>query len=118
MGGELRQLSRAPAAAFGEIARTLAPGGVHLFTVPWNPDHDTVVRAVREGSEVRHLAPPVYHRDPTNPRGVLVATDWGRDLFEFIRAHGGMETRASDEHDPQRGIEGGRMRVLVSRKLG
>lgn len=62
-----------PSAALREIARTLRPGGVRVFTVPLvrrrNP---SLVRARRlpDGAVV-HDAEPRFHDNPVDPNGSL-----------------------------------------------
>lgn len=105
-----------PAAALAEIARTLRPGGAHLFTVPWYYWRETQVRAVREGGVVRHLLPPAYHHNPVDANGSLVVTDWGAGLLEFIRSAAGMETEVIHLHDRGRGIDAEFIEVFLSRR--
>src|ERR1700676_809986 len=51
-----------PAKAFAEIARTLKPGGAHVYTVPYYRGKKTVVRAKPNGTGgVTHLRTPDYH---------------------------------------------------------
>ena len=67
------------AAAFRESFRVLRPGGVHVFTVPF--ERATIRRAVLEDNEVRHLAmPPEYHADPLDPNGILAFWHFGPDM--------------------------------------
>jgi SAM-dependent methyltransferase len=105
-----------PARGFREVARTLKPGGAHIFTVPWFHWKETVVRAVRENDRVRYLAEPDYHRNPIDPRGSLVVTEWGRDLCEFIEHHSGLTTQVVRLRDRRRGIDGEFLEVFISRK--
>lgn len=107
-----------PEDAFREIARTLKPGGAHLFTVPC--DHAvpaTVVRAslTARGELVHHL-PPVYHGNPIDAGGSLVFRDWGRDLPDVIRAACGLETEVVRLRDFWRGIEPALNEIYITRK--
>jgi SAM-dependent methyltransferase len=108
-----------PELAFREIARTLKPGGAHLFTVPCDFTSMTVVRASlgATGSITHHL-PPVYHGNPIDAKGSLVFRDWGRDLCDVIRAASGMETEVVRRRDVFRGIEPDLNEVYISRKQG
>ena len=74
-----------PAKAFAEIARTLKPGGAHVFTVPIvRKDQPTQVRARRDDQgTVRHLLPETYHGNPIDEKGSLVKVDWGYDISSF-----------------------------------
>lgn len=105
-----------PENAFREIARVLRPGGLHLFTVPWQASKPTVVRAVLENGAVRHRQDPVYHGNPIDRGGSLVATDWGADMLEFIWRHSGMFTTVVSLRDRKRGIDGELCEVFISRK--
>jgi SAM-dependent methyltransferase len=77
-------------AALRETARILKPGGMLLGTCPFNESGvDTDVRAVLEGSEIRHLAEPEYHGNPVDPEGgSLVFQVPGWDLLERARTAG------------------------------
>ncbi len=105
-----------PRRGFREVARTLKAGGAHVFTVPWHHWKETLVRAVRENGAIRHLAEPDYHRNPIDPRGSLVVTEWGRDLCEFIKKHSGLATEVVRLRDRRRGIDGEFLEVFVSRR--
>jgi SAM-dependent methyltransferase len=109
-----------PRAAVQEIARTLKPGGAHVFTVPWYYWLPTVVRARRNGDgEVEHLLPPDYHGNPIEPKArSLVVTEWGRDLLDVIDGCSGLKTQAYRIDDAERGITGAFVDVFVSQKAG
>lgn len=105
-----------PAAAFKEVARTLKPGGLHVFTIPWYYWKPTLVRAVREGDSVRHLVAPDYHGNPIDPNGSLVVTEWGYDFCDFVYRAAQMTTTAVRLQDHYRGIEAEFIEVFISRK--
>lgn len=105
-----------PGPAFREIARTLKPGGAHIFTVPWYFPKPTRVRAIPDGDSVRHLCDPDYHCNPVDPKGSLVVTEWGVEMPDFILRHSGMATVAIRLFDPSRGIEGDFREVFISVK--
>lgn len=102
-------------AAFAQIARVLRPGGVHVFTVPYDPERPSAVRARRSGTSVTHLEPPAYHGDPLDPSGVLVVTDWGRDLPDAVERASGLKTYPVHVPDPS-GKLPAPIVVFVSRK--
>ena len=105
-----------PGAAFSEIARTLKPGGVHVFTVPWYHEKPTLVRVAVENGEVKLLEKADYHANPIDPEGSLVATEWGAELCDFIYQHSRMTTTIIRIKDRSMGIDGEFREVFVSRK--
>ena len=89
--------------AFQESARTLKPGGVHIFTIP----RETETRQLAElrDGQVHHLVdPPEYHSDPLDRRGILAFWHFGPDLqaqfgdtgleFERFEMHDGPDRMA------------------------
>ncbi len=108
-----------PETAFREIARTLAPGGAHVFTTPRFPGlARSEFRARRVGGRVEHLLPPEYHGNPIDPQGSLVTVHWGDDIVDLIRGASGMTTTVQVPEDAARGIEGEFLDVFVSVKRG
>lgn len=106
-----------PAKAFAEIARTLKPGGAHVYTVPYYRGKQTVIRAEPdEAGGIRHLLPPNYHNNPIDPAGSLVITEWGDELCDFIFRASGMTTTIFNFYDPRFGLKGEFLDVLISRK--
>lgn len=106
-----------PARAFSEIARTLRPGGAHVFTVPWYWWKKTLVRAVRgDDGAVINLEPPDYHGNPISDKGSLVVTEWGPDLCDFIYRASGLTTTAILIRDMKMGIAGEFGEVFISTK--
>lgn len=80
---------RNPDRAFGEIHRVLKPDGWHIFTVPFHEGKATRRRIKADGtSSVSFLLPAVYHGDPLNPDGVLVCTDFGDDIIDYLNSIG------------------------------
>jgi SAM-dependent methyltransferase len=106
-----------PGKAFAEIARTLKPGGTHVFTVPYYRGKQSVVRAEPDGNGgLRHLLPPDYHGNPIDPAGSLVITEWGDELCDFIFRCSRMTTTILNFNDPRFGLKGELLEVLISRK--
>lgn len=93
-----------PGDALREIARTLRPGGAHVFTVPRRRDEPTRARAEWRGGVLHHLAPAEYHRDPSTRAGTLVVTDWGMDLEAIVADRAGSACTARTVHDARAGI--------------
>jgi SAM-dependent methyltransferase len=107
-----------PAEAFKEIARTLKPGGAHIFTVPLvNKVKPTVVRAKKHSDgTIEHLLPPVYHDNPVSQAGSLVTTDWGYDIARFIFEACGLFSYIISIDNIEKGIRAEYIEVLVTRK--
>ena len=105
-----------PASGFREVARTLRPGGAHVFTVPYYARRPTVVRAIRERGELRHLLKPQFHGNPLGSNGSLVVTEWGDELREFIYRCSELTTAVIEPRDSSRGIDGEFLEVFVSSK--
>ena len=106
-----------PEQAFREIARTLKPGGAHIFTVPCDFTANTVIRAsLSSAGELTHHLPPIYHGNPIDAKGSLVFRDWGRDLPNVIRAASGMETEIVRLRDFWHGLEPVFNEIYISRK--
>ena len=106
-----------PEAALREIARTLKPGGAHVFTVPLVRKHEpTRRRALRNRSGIKHLFPAEYHGNPIDEKGSLVTFDYGFDIAELIQRATGMTTTIVYIDDLSRGIRAEYIEVCVSRK--
>lgn len=76
-----------PDRAVAEMARTLRPGGLALFTTPIYPDLPrTSRRAILFPDGAEHLAPPEMHGNPIDARGALVTFHYGQDLPDLIRS--------------------------------
>ena len=108
-----------PEKAFSEIARTLKPGGAHIFTVPIvNKQKPSRVRATLEvNGEINYLEEAQYHGNPVNPKGSLVTRDWGYDICNFILKHSGLYTTIAYIDDISLGIRAEYIEVLISRKI-
>jgi SAM-dependent methyltransferase len=105
-----------PERAFAEIARTLKPGGAHVFTVPIYRGRPTQVCAVAGPHGIEHRLPPEYHGNPIDPGGSLVARRWGDDLPEFVLRHSGLPTEIHLVRDRRLGLDGEFLEVCISRK--
>lgn len=107
-----------PANAFREIARTLRPGGAHVFTVPLVNKHNPSKRRARmnQDGQVVHLEPPMYHGNPVSQDGALVTIDWGYDICRHIHEACGLFTHVVRIDDLSRGIRAEYIEVVVTVK--
>lgn len=107
-----------PAKAFQEIARTLKPGGAHIFTVPLvNKMKASKSRAkMSEDGSIEHVEPPVYHGNPIDSQGSLVTMDWGYDIVKYIFDATGLFTYTLYIDDLSKGIRAEYIEVLVTVK--
>ena len=107
-----------PEAAFREIARTLRPGGAHVFTVPLVRGRNASVRRARREADgsVVHDAEPRHHGNPIDPNGSLVTMDWGWDICDWIHRASGLVTKILDRDDLEHGIRGDLCEVLITTK--
>ena len=108
-----------PDKAFSEIARTLKPGGAHIFTVPIiNKDKTTEVWAKRnEDGTINYIGEPEYHGNPVDSKGSLVTMHWGYDICEYILKHSGLYTTIAYIDNLSLGIRAEYIEVLISKKL-
>ena len=83
-----------PAAAFREIARTLRPGGAHVFTTPLVRKNEPTrfCTSLAPDGTVIHLMEPEYHDNPLSSEGSLVTVNWGYDITNFIFETSGLFT--------------------------
>jgi len=107
-----------PERVFREIARTLKPGGAHVFTVPIvNKHRSSLTRAtVDENGQISHHLPAKYHGNPLSKDGALVTFDWGFDICRHIFEASGLYTNVLHIDDLSRGIRAEYIEVLVTIK--
>jgi len=106
-----------PDKAFREIARTLKPGGMHIFTVPLvNKDKPSRVRAKMIDGVIHHLLPVQYHGNPVGDGRALVTVDWGYDICEQIFRASRLFTHIVHMDDLERGLRAEYLEVLVTTK--
>jgi SAM-dependent methyltransferase len=103
---------------FKEIARTLRPGGSHIFTVPIVNKHkptELCARTTSDGS-VEFLREPEYHGNPVSDQGSLVIRRWGYDICDFIFKSSGLFTQTIIIDALELGIRAELIEVLITRK--
>lgn len=109
-----------PVKVFREIARTLKPGGAHVFTTPLVRKHQpSRLRAqIDAEGKVTHLEPPQYHGNPISDKGSLVTVDWGFDITRHIFEACSLFTHMIYIDDLSKGIRAEYIEVLVTVKPG
>jgi SAM-dependent methyltransferase len=108
-----------PAQAFKEIARTLRPGGAHIFTTPLVNKNSPTQWCARRGTNgvIEHLVdPPEYHGNPISKEGSLVTLHWGYDILKYIYEACGLFTEMICIDAIELGIRAGFIEVLITRK--
>lgn len=101
-----------------EIARTLAPGGMHIATTPLVMQQmPSVPRAtIGKGGSITYLGEAEYHGNPVDGDGALVTFWWGFDIANRIDRVAPFNTIISSVRDPSSGIDGPLNEVLISIK--
>jgi len=107
-----------PSRAFKEIARTLRPGGAHIFSVPLvrKSEPSRLRAAVDQKGTIEHLYPPEYHGNPVSEEGALVTVDWGYDICAHIFQSCGLFTQMFVLDDLSKGIRAEYIEILVTMK--
>ncbi len=108
-----------PARGFKEIARTLKPGGAHVFTTPLinnkNPTQWCAKR--KDNGPIEFLVdPPEYHGNPVSAEGSLVTVHWGYDITKYIYDACGLFTEMIYLDNLDLGIRAELIEVLITRK--
>jgi SAM-dependent methyltransferase len=108
-----------PVAASREIARTLRPGGAHVFTTPLvkkNEPTQFCASLAPDGTVIHLIEPPEYHGNPISPEGSLVTVNWGYDITNFIFESSGLFTEVVFLDTLEYGIRAEYIEVLITRK--
>ena len=106
-----------PAAASREIARTLRPGGAHVFTTPLvrkNEPTRFCAALAPDGTVVHLVQPPEYHGNPISPEGSLVTVNWGYDIADYIFKACGLFTQLVFIDNIELGIRAEYIEVLLT----
>ncbi len=106
-----------PYKGFSEVFRILRPGGRHIFTVPFYSDrfHDEVRAIVDADGSIENLMPPMYHRDPIRPEGIIVYVIFSWEMLDKLREIG-YQVTVHNARDPAHGILGGGAIVFEAMK--
>ena len=103
--------------ALAQVARVLAAGGIHVWTVPRQPTLPKSTARVRRGATgLEYLAPAEYHLDPVCADGVLVTYDWGQDLPARVEDAARMSTLVFNVESRAHGLLGDFREVFVSHR--
>jgi SAM-dependent methyltransferase len=110
-----------PAAAFREIARTLRPGGAHVFTTPLENKGaatEFCARRTPDGTIVQLIEPAEYHGNPVSSAGSLLTVRWGYDITQYIFDATGLTTEFLVLDNLELGIRAELIEVLITRASG
>lgn len=109
-----------PEKVLKEIARTLKPGGKHIFTVPIYVLQKSRPRIRMHNQKRELILPAVYHGNPISEEGSLVTFDWGNDIAEWIDELTGMQSKIISfpncKENFEYGLEADFLYVVVSEK--
>lgn len=107
-----------PDKCFQEIARTLTPNGMTVFTTPIYEDIvNTKRKAIYFEDGAEHLDTPEYHGNPIDDNGSLVTFHYGQNFSDLICAWAPqLSVYRIDINDPQLGIIGKFRDVWVASK--
>jgi SAM-dependent methyltransferase len=107
-----------PFKVFKEIARTLKPGGAHIFTVPLVQGYlKSKIRALKDAKgNIQHIEPPVYHDGITGKNQSLVTIDWGFDICSDIFRACNLFTQIISIDNIEKGIKAKYIEVLITQK--
>jgi SAM-dependent methyltransferase len=101
--------------AFKEIARTLRPGGAHIFTTPLvNNTRASERWASLSDALIVYHHPPEYHGNPMSTEGSLVTWHWGEDIVTHIKDATGLDTEIIRLDDLKMGIRAEYIEVLLT----
>lgn len=105
--------------AWREIARTLKPGGAHIFTTPLvnrNFPSEVCARIKPDGLVEHLIEPPEYHGNPVSKEGSLVTVRWGYDISKIIYEACHLFTEMVFIDSLDLGIRAEFIEVLITRK--
>ncbi|MBC7490504.1 MAG: class I SAM-dependent methyltransferase [Glaciimonas sp.] len=107
-----------PDKAFKEVARTLKPGGAHIFTVPLMNKTKKSERwaSQNKAGKIIYHHEPEYHGNPIDATGALVTMHWGFDLAGFITEVAKTPTTIISIDNLNLGIRAEYIEVLMSVK--
>jgi SAM-dependent methyltransferase len=106
-------------AAFSECYRCLAPGGVLLFTAPFDlASRENIVRArMTEDGSVGHIRTPEYHGNPVDPeKGALCYRYFGWEVIQQLEAVGFVDVQALVYWSRDLAYLGGDQVIFTARK--
>jgi SAM-dependent methyltransferase len=108
-----------PGLAFGEIWRTLKPGGMLICTFPVRKVQLAAVEPrvlFNSDGTVTHLKKPEYHGNPVSSDGSLVTVDYGYEIHLKIADWAPFDVRVYRFNDKEHGILGEYTEVFLCRK--
>jgi SAM-dependent methyltransferase len=100
-------------AGFREILRVLRPGGLHVFTVPLNPQAKTIERTEVQAGRRVSVLPNEFHADRFRGQTVFCYRNYGADIADRLTGVGFVDV---DFRLPRQSLFGYARHVIVARK--
>ncbi|MGL4489556.1 MAG: methyltransferase domain-containing protein [Rhizobiaceae bacterium] len=109
-----------PELVLKDVARTLKPGGIYIFTTPTYKYNVVTKRKSRydENGVVHFEGEPEYHGNPVDGDGSPVTFHFGYDFVESINRWAGFDVEVSRFWDETHGVIGDMTEVYICRKRG
>ncbi len=109
-----------PELVLKDVARTLKPGGLYIFTTPTYKYNVETRRKARydESGAVHFEGEPEYHGNPVDGAGSPVTFHFGYDFAEQINRWAGFDVEVSRFWDETHGVIGDMTEVYICRKRG
>lgn len=98
-----------------EMARTLKPGGMAIFTTPVEPHLEKMERrALYTDDGIEHFAEPEYHGNPAASGGALVTYKFGADLAGLLAGWAPeFDVQVFNDVDERQGVMGPYLEVFA-----
>jgi len=101
--------------AFREASRILNPGGILLFSIPFDLSiNDTVRRAQMIDGQIDHILEPIYHGNPVSNEGSLLFYDFGWDIIDLCKNSGFEDSFMLYYYSPSHMLLGGGLQFVFA----
>jgi 2-polyprenyl-3-methyl-5-hydroxy-6-metoxy-1,4-benzoquinol methylase len=109
-----------PELVLKDVARTLKPGGIYIFTTPTYKYNVSTKRKAHfdENGDVHFDGEPEYHGNPVDGAGSPVTFHFGYDFPELINRWADFDVEVTRFWDDTHGVLGEMTEVYICRKRG